>query len=111
MDVPHADAVAGACLLHRVVQAAAEDGEDIDIAARAGEQEAEGGDCGGQHGLVGIEADDFRESHQLPGPRPAQNVIPVGELRAVQFIQARFVVQADEPEAGSLQTVGSHYRT
>ena len=110
MDVPHADAVSGARLLHRVVQAAAEDGQDIDIAAGAGEQEAERGDGGGQHGLVGVEADDFREGHQLPGPRPAQDVVPVGELRAVQLVQARFIMQADELEACTLQIIGSHYR-
>ena len=95
----------------QVVQAAAEDGQDVHVAARAGEQEAERGDGGGQHGQVGVEADDFREGHQLPGPRPAQDVVPVRELRAVQLVQARFIVQADELEPGTLQIIDRHYRT
>ena len=70
------------------------------------EQMMERGHGGRKHGEIGIEAYHFRKSHQLPGSRPAQYVIPVGELRTVQFVQARFIMQADEPKACSLQTIG-----
>ena len=107
VHVPHADAVPGASLLHGIVQPAPKDGENIDVAALAlRKQVAEGGDGGGKHRQIGIEADDFRIGHQLAGSRATQNIIAVGKLRPVQFVQARLIVQAHEAKARILQKTG-----
>ena len=103
VDVPHADSALETGLLHRVVQSAAEDDEDIDIAALR-QQMTEGGGGGGQHGQVGIEADDFRKSHQATGSRAADYMVTVDKGRGLQLIQACIFMPADKVQSGILDT-------
>jgi hypothetical protein len=90
MNIPDPDSCTMAGFLHRVVESSAKDGEYIDVALRTRrEKVTEGGDGFGEHGGVGVESHDLRRGHKTAGSLPADDEIPVGELRSVQFIYTR----------------------
>ena len=109
VHVPDGNALAVAAFLQGIVQAAAEDGQDADVAVQAYIQEMiECSEGGGNHAEVGVETNHLGRSHEATCPRTAGYEILVGQAVRLEPVYACVVPQVCGKQACVLEDTMRH---
>ena len=92
VDALDVDARLAAAFLERVVEAAAEDGQDAYVLRQpVALQILQACRGGGTHSQIGIVSDDFRRSHQTPCSLAADDIIVILNPIGLQLVDTRFI--------------------
>ena len=106
MHVGNADAGLVAALLQRVVQTAAQDGQDVGLGREAllGKilQDSRRGRF---HGQVGLVTDDLGRRHQMARSFSADDIVPVGQSVGTELIDACAILLPQQLQRGILWNI------